>query len=117
MKLKNLNKNLLLIHPKKGNIFLGTINLLKYFKLLLISLTNNFDSYISYFFILYIIFISVNGFINLPIKSPTDKFKVMSREWWFNKLDTKSCNKKRMCIICKERPRKRLYCEECKINN
>lgn len=53
---KNFKKNLILIHPKKGNIFLGTLNLLKYlFKLMLNNKFNinniihqfSYDSYLA----------------------------------------------------------------------
>lgn len=53
---KNFKKNIILIHPKKGNIFLGTLNLLKYlFKLMsnnkfnINNITHQFsyDSYLA----------------------------------------------------------------------
>lgn len=70
------------------------------------------------FSILYVIFISVNGLLNVPKKSAPNKLKVRSRQWWLKSLHTSSCNKKKpMCILCNERPRKRLYCDECIINN
>jgi len=69
-------------------------------------------------YILYVIFISVNGLLNVPKKPLPSKLKLKNRQWWLKSLNANfSTKNKAMCILCKERPRKRLYCDECKINS
>ena len=52
------------------------------------------------FSILYVIFISVNGLLNVPKKSVPNKLKVRSRQWWLKSLHASSCKKKNLCAYC-----------------
>ena len=65
------------------------------------------------FSVLYIIFVSVNSLITIPKKPLPSKLKLKNRQWWLKSLNVNK--NKAMCILCKERPRKRLNCDECKI--
>lgn len=70
------------------------------------------------FSVLYIIFVSVNSLITIPKTPLPCKLKLKNRQCWLRSLNVNfSTKNKAMCILCKERPRKRLYCDECKINN
>ena len=67
------------------------------------------------FFILYLIFVSVNGLITIPKRSLPNNSKI-NKQLWFKSLQIKFLSKNTtMCELCKERPRKGLYCDECKI--
>ena len=50
------------------------------------------------FSILYVIFISVNGLLNVPKKSAPNKLKVRSRQWWLKSLHASSCKKKKTYV-------------------